>query len=339
MTSSVACNGPVDITDEVTLETLQACDIVGGHVTIHELPQSVLSALSPPGTIDLGELRMVEGDLRIMDISSSDPEGAGLSIEAPNLSTVEGALNLSRLERLDSVNLPRLTSAVDIAFADVGFAELMDFGKFTVQSLSSVQSITFTNTSIATIGKEWTTPFQPRSPESDVSLTIVDNSNLTNITIPGWRDANVRVRIERNGAEPAVDIPAMNTCTLTLSSVSSFTAGNIRQIGINEDSSTNETAQTEPKTQRRQTTESAELGGSSITGNSFEDLSLPNLLTIVAPLNISDNTALRTIHFSQLANVYSQVDISGDNISTYDPPNVAQHLKMSIRLALTKTQI
>lgn len=319
MTKMAVCAGHWDVTDKPTLETLQACEVVDGHVTIHELPQSVLSALATPGIIDLGRLTTVQGDLRITDISSTAPDGAGLSIDAPELRTVQGALNVSRLHQLNWINLPRLSDVDTIAFTDVDFAPTADFGDASVHSLSRVQTIAFSNTSIGAIGDGWLEDFQPVDPTAEMALTIVDNPNLRSVMVPGWRDGNVRVRIERNAARPDVYLPAVNHCRLTLSGVGAFSGGNIRQIGFEQANSTEKSSQStvDAKTQRRQADGVEDSGGSSITGNSFEDFTLQELATIYEPLEISGNGQLQTIGFGKLQDVFGEVEISGERITSY----------------------
>lgn len=236
-------------------------------------------------------------------------------LNAPDLETV-GTLNFTGLQQFSMPTFSRLSGAGTISFTDVTFTQPSDFGRTTFVALREVDSLMFSNTSIATIGDRWTTTLEKVFEGSQLSLTIVDNEDLTSINIPGWSGAAVDIQIEGNTKSPVVSLPDIKASALRVRNISAFTAGSLTTIGGSGTAASNDSgsvSDTKPSNRRRQ----ANSDLSYIADSDLTELRLPALQQIDGFLQVFGNDELRTIELPQLNAITGSVDIRGDSLEEY----------------------
>ena len=270
-----------------------------------------------PTLLSFGNLESIVGNVTFQDLRTGAKDLDPITIQAIFLDWVEGSLVFHGMPNLKMPSFESLNSVSNITFANVTFVESTVFGAETFSSLNAVQSMTFMNTSVTSIGEGWDSTFNLPSDSSDdlgvFSFEAVDNANLQNITIGGYRSVPTSIHIERNSEDVSVNFPGITECVLNLQGVGSFTADNLWQIGSNADISTNiSSSAQQSKLSTRQETKPAPDDGNLITNNNFKELDLPNLNTIIGPFELSSNSALRTISFAGLLNIYGEAHMIGE---------------------------
>lgn len=158
--------------------------------------------------------------------------------------------------------------------------------------LSFVATMAFNGTSIRTVGP-FLSNFTAPTGLYAASFIAVNNTGLSSINVPGYSSISQTDIIIKNNAFPSVTFSGITSAALDLEQVSQFTAENLQTIVIG----------TNPALTSVQT----------ISGNSFETLSLPNLQSIQSnvTLVIAQNKNLAELDLLRLSSA-SNLEIDGN---------------------------
>lgn len=270
--------------------------------------------------LDFPNLTQIDGNVAFLDLRSADNANAkAITITADSLQAISGQLAFVDMPMLNMPSFPNLALADAIVFEDVTFTGPSSFGAQTFKTLSQISTMSFTNTNIADIGNGWDPDFKPILGNSRFSLAAVGNRNLTSLTLGGYQAANIH--IEDNNVDLSVELRGLQGCTLNLQGVAAFSAPDLRQVGLDgaiggglNGTAAQTSAAPAGKLYKRQEDgdSDSDTAMNTISGNSFQELRLERLDTIVGPFNLSNNSGLQTIAFPSLANIFGQVDMSGE---------------------------
>lgn len=281
-----------------------------GNLTISGLPRNQFETTD----LNLEYLINVDGTMNITRPFADLEDGDVVTLNAVKLARVDGGLILGDIDRL-AMPILRFTSPVNITFSDISFAnERAVFGSDTFQNYHYLRSFAFINTNIAEIGMI----VRSSPPEIDngslppVSIVVRDNPQLQRLSIPGYGGYSAEIDIAGNNAALTVEILDIETCSrLNVESVSEFTAGALRDVGP----STEDVIAARMRDKRRQAKEAGSMSSieetSLIAGNTFRELSLPNLTSISGALEISGNPELTLLSLTSLSSV-EYLNISGN---------------------------
>ncbi|ORY83109.1 hypothetical protein BCR37DRAFT_336737, partial [Protomyces lactucae-debilis] len=284
-TSSDPCNnGPYDISSASDLAAITSCTNVTGNIVI-----------SPTvGTVNLGSITVLNGDLRIINNNTgSQTLAATTSVSAPSLQSISGALVLTQLTQLNTLSMPSLTSVSTIELTTLPVLQQLGFSAVTAVSilsvidtqLQSLQGITLTTAS---------------------QINISNNRFLTAITMNNLRSVTNAILVAANSPSIAVSFTGLRTA-------GNFTAQGVRSVSIN--ALNNVTGSFGVVNSSITSLELLNL--TRVTGDFFVNnnaqltaLSAPALTTVSA-FQVANNTQLSNITFPSLTTVAGALNVIG----------------------------
>lgn len=315
--SSPVCAGKVD--SPARLRELSECDTWEGDLVISGLLSEYLaysSESSDRRSLALN-LNGVDGSLLVQDMPFP------LEFSASLLSSVNGELQFSNMADLEMPRFDVLKSVNDIKFETVTFAPPAAFDSASFGNPSLVRSFNFTSTNVAEIDTTFDDGLNSIGSQlTNASFTALNNPQLKRISVPGYSGADpMAIDIRGNSAQPTVEFPNIQSCSLNLQEIANFSAPALQTIKARPmtaatvsstapSTGPSSAGKTPPRVSKRQA--SSEDTSNLITGNSISELELRELQTIEVNLEISDNENLRSIAFPQLANIAARLDIDAD---------------------------
>lgn len=278
------------------LSTFSACAVFTGDIYVRPvLSATEVSQQPPSSTVTLpASLKTIVGSVEFSDIESED-SAIGYTIVSYDLKSVSKDLRFVDLQGLITVDLGQLQEVGQLIFENVAFQSAVPFnglyaGRYEgdeggqVTSLQSFEAMTFSNTTVTSIGPFLNLATNASNLSGTVSITAVNNLDLTTISLSGLSNRDVNITVNDNSmAGLSLDLNDVSKASLQLSGVSSLDAPLLQELLPALGSNTSMT----------------------ISQNSFTNLSLPNLTKVDGTLQIHDNADLTSVSFPNLRTVES----------------------------------
>lgn len=216
------------------------------------------------------------------------------SLESSSLITITGALVLTNLTLLSTLEMPALTSIGSIQFQSLPALTDLNF----TSGITTVDSISIADTFLSSLNSI--------RPPSVGELRITDNRRLMYLSLP-VRNVTRDLTVRRNGAYLGIYLPFVALAKqMNISQVSSFGAPQLETI--------EEFAQFDDNHFTSLTAPALENCGDLIIANgvNLTNISLPSLTTVRGQLSITNNTMLAVIDgFKNLATVDADIRVRG----------------------------
>lgn len=258
------------------------------------------------------ELQEVTGDLEFNRIQIQENMAGGWTVDAERLSDVGGKLIFSELQQLAMPRFPMLNSVTELSFNDVGFTpEFVNYAAKWPQ-LSQVTTLNLINTSLSSFGP-FALSLSPEDTASGTTINITGNQDLRNVTINGYGNSAVFVRVDvhDNAANPSVSFPLMTGGSFNISGVSGISVPGVQTLGSQYSEFETQTISSNTFTTLDLSNVSTIYGTVEIVGNSA--LTILDLSTVgtVNNLEITNNPDLATIKLDNLGAIYTSLEING----------------------------
>ena len=310
---SKACSGTTTFTGTQASSTaLWHCPTWTGDIVVHNIspPTATPTADTDPDATQspvplFSYLEVIQGDLEISGVNGAEP----YNFEILNLVHVTGQIRFTDSTFANIPNLVKLETAGSIIFENVVSQPSGAWPGDGWYSLEKVSSMTFVNTELNQIG-----PFPPRpGPPANVSqhlgsneslsITATRNRYLQDITFTGLYATNTTIHVQ--GTEEStlvVNVPDLQKACLHLSGVSSLNVPKLTTLLACGNSNSPQT----------------------ISGNTFNNLSLPSLTTVDGTLQIEKNVELSELNLP-LLNSVDDLSISyNPELQTVSLPNLTE---------------
>ena len=242
------------------------------------------------GSIDLGGLTRIRGDLRCSNASQLT------SISAGYLTTIGGVFDLEEIQILSSLSFGALTGARSIKWIALPGLQSLNFG----QGVQTADDVYISNTGLTSLaGIEL---------QAVGTMDVNNNNYLKTINVNGLKNITNRLSFSANGMNLAIDFPnLLSAGNLTFRNISSISVPSLSMVpgSIGFYSNLFESFSAPNLTRIGNTV-------AFVDSPELTNISMPSLKTINGGLFIANNTQLKAIGgFSSLTGIGGDINFYG----------------------------